>query len=118
MDDKLKQMARQAVADADQTWTDNVLLRAVQLLRERDRERLTIDEYLAAVDWAMTHPAAADLPGGSVVASPSVAFIKDRLVPDRPWSCTDGGHAPDEEIDRYLGLNAKVLRVGTGEEGN
>jgi hypothetical protein len=111
----LRELARRAVAEVDPAAASRKI-QAMKLCRDYDGARHTLAEYARAVDWVLARPNAGDLPDGSVVASPTVAFIKDHRVPDRPWSCTDGGHAPDEEIDGYLGLNARVLRVGTGED--
>jgi hypothetical protein len=114
VDEKLRELARQAVADADPNGPGGHRMQAVKLLRERDGKRLRMQDYIAAANWALEHRSAADLPDGSVVASTEHAFIKDHPDHDRQWSCTDGETANDEEIDRYLSLGATVLRVGTG----
>lgn len=120
MDDRLRAMARQAVADAGTrpAGVDELrhTLTAVRILRDADGRRLTLPEYVTVIKWAEDHPAAAEMAAGSVVASDDIAFIKTDPDDRLPWACTDGGRATDEAIDRYLGLGASALRVGTGKD--
>jgi hypothetical protein len=115
VDDELREMARQALADVDPDGPGGVRMQAVKLLRERDDKRHRMEDYIGAVNWALEHPRAADLPARSVVASTETVFIKTDPTGRMPWACSDLGRATDEAIDRYLGLGARVLRVGTGE---
>lgn len=60
---------------------------------------------------------AADLPEGSVVAHPRIAWIKGTFG----WHVTGGKeldyNRPDSDVDNALAYGAQVLRVGTGQEG-
>jgi hypothetical protein len=117
MDDKLRAMARQAVVDADPAGVGGVRMQAVKLLRERDDKRRRMQDYIGAINWALEHRPAADLPDGSVVATTQQVWIKDHPDSDHQWSCSDGCPSDDADIDRYLELGLQVLRVGTGKDG-
>ncbi|MFD6565442.1 hypothetical protein [Micromonospora profundi] len=59
---------------------------------------------------------AADLPGLSVVATDTNAYIKDRPTRTAQWRGTNGGYFADRHIDDLLGAGGgQVLRVGTGQ---
>lgn len=107
MDGKLKDMARQALADAGR---DDV--RAMDLLELRTDGRYRLREYNDALDWALAHEPAADMPDGTVIARTHVVYIKYRPK----WHSTNGTKHADADIDRYLAAGAQVLRVGTGEK--
>jgi hypothetical protein len=60
---------------------------------------------------------AADLPVGSVVATPTIAWIMVHPGSDGPWRSTSqfGGSVNDERVQLELDLGrATVLRYGTG----
>lgn len=118
MDDRLRAMARQALADTRAYPAKEHRLRAVALLRHRDdeRPRPRLNVYVDAITWAMEHPSAADLPDLSIVATRARVFIKDHPIAQAAWSATPAGVASDEEIDGCLKLGAQVLRVGTGRD--
>jgi hypothetical protein len=61
---------------------------------------------------------AADLPEGSVVATPTIAWIMTHPGSDGPWRSTSelGGSVNDERVQLELDLGrATVLRYGTGQ---
>lgn len=115
----LRALARQAVADADAR--DPGGLRkplAVKLLRDADGKARMLAEYVAAVNWALEHPGAADLPDSSVVAWFNRVYVKDHPTKTAQWRATNGGYYSDEQVDECLVDGAAVLRVGTrGEPG-
>jgi len=118
VDDKLRAMARQAVADADPNGPGGVMLQAVKLLRDRDNKANRLQDYIDVVRWALDHRRAADLPVGSVVAITDTVFIKAiqfKYQPDA-WQGTNGGICWDRAIDEHLERGAVVLRVGTGKD--
>lgn len=59
---------------------------------------------------------AADLPAGSVVASATVAYIKDHPTATAQWRGTNGGYFGDWKIDEELVASAEILRVGGGAD--
>jgi hypothetical protein len=109
VDDKLREMARQACAD---TGYDEMA--ADELLGERHPD-VSLHDRNRALDYALANRPAAHLPDGSVVATTQQVWIKDYPDSDHQWSCSDGCPSDDTDIDRYLALDLQVLRVGTGK---
>ena len=110
----LNSLALQVVADAPADIRDDKIA-LIKELRQRDGQLRKLREYLDAIDWALTCPAAADLPEGSIVATLRAAVFKNGA--QGPWSSTGTlfRNWSDDEVDQMLrnGL-ATVLRVGYG----
>jgi hypothetical protein len=112
VDDKLRAMARQAIADTEPNASGGVKMRAIKLLWERTGKTERLQDCVAAVQSALDRPAA-DLPIDSIVARTHVVYIKTGPL----WHSTNGSTHTDADIDRYLTENrTRVLRVGTGED--
>lgn len=65
----------------------------------------------------MTEYRAADLPDQSIVAGDWTVWIKSHPSSSTEWAGTNGGHFGDWYIDKRIADGARVLRVGTGQEG-
>jgi hypothetical protein len=61
---------------------------------------------------------AKDLPDLSVVANPTVAYIKNHPTATAQWRGTNGGYFGNWRIDEELACGATVLRHGDGSEGD
>jgi hypothetical protein len=112
---ELQLRALRAVADAPDE--PGRKLRAVKLLRDADGAERGLREYIAAIDWALAHPAATDLPDGSVVAVGDVVYIKNHPSDWCQWRGTNGSHVTDRQVDEDMPSGVEVLRVGYGEKG-